>query len=277
MVGVVLALGAAASWGSADFLGGVSTKRLSILTVSAVSQFAGFLFTVVVVLVSGTSMPGGRTLLIGLGTGALGTVGLAALYSALAIGPMGVVAPLAAMSGLVPLAVGLIRGERPEPIQLVGVALALTGVVLAARHRDEAGDRVHPRAVVLAVVAAVCLGFLVVLLDVAGRESPAWAVLMVRVGALTLLAAALLVRRPSFSMDRGQLGTLAGVGVLDNGANLLFVLAAQRGLLSLISVLASLYPVTTVLLARVALNERLSRIQIVGVAAALTGVALIAL
>ena len=154
----------------------------------------------------------------------MGSIGLAALYSALAIGPMGVVAPLAAMSGIVPLAVGLIRGERPEPIQLVGVALALTGVVLAARHRDEAGTRVHPRAVALAVVAAVCLGFLVVLLDEAGRDSPAWAVLMVRVGALSLLAVALLVRRPSFSMDREQLVTLAGVGVLDNGANLLFVL-----------------------------------------------------
>ena len=265
MVSVVLALGAAASWGSADFLGGVSTKRLPILTVSVVSQFAGLVFTGVLVLASGAAMPGERALLMGLAAGGLGSIGLAALYSALAIGPMGVVAPLAAMSGIVPLAVGLIRGERPEPIQLVGVALALTGVVLAARHRDEAGTRVHPRAVALAVVAAVCLGFLVVLLDEAGRDSPAWAVLMVRVGALSLLAVALLVRRPSFSMDREQMVTLAGVGVLDNGANLLFVLAAQRGLLSLISVLASLYPVTTVLLARVALHERLSRIQIVGV------------
>jgi drug/metabolite transporter (DMT)-like permease len=277
MLGVVLALGAAASWGSADFLGGVSTKRLSILTVSAVSQFAGFLFTAVVVLASGAAMPDGHTLTYGLAAGVFGAVGLAALYSALAIGPMGVVAPLAAMSGIVPVAAGLLQGERPEAIQLIGVALALAGVVLASRHRDEAGARVHPRAVVFAAVAAVCLGLLIVLLDEAGRASPAWAVLMVRVSALALLSVALIVRRPSFTMDREQLATLAGVGVLDNGANLLFVLAAQRGLLSLIAVLASLYPVTTVLLARVALHERLSRIQIVGVAAALAGVALIAL
>jgi drug/metabolite transporter (DMT)-like permease len=277
MLGVVLALGAAASWGSADFLGGVSTKRLSILTVSAVSQFAGFLFTVVVVLASGAAMPDGHTLAYGLAAGVFGTVGLAALYSALAIGPMGVVAPLAAMSGIVPVAAGLLQGERPEPIQLIGVALALAGVVLAARHRDEAGARVQRRAVAFAAIAALCLGLLVVLLDEAGRDSPAWSVLMVRVSALALLAVALLVRRPSFSMDREQLATLAGVGVLDNGANLLFVLAAQRGLLSLIAVLASLYPVTTVLLARVALHERLSRIQVVGVAAALAGVVLIAL
>ena len=277
MFGVVLALCAAASWGSADFLGGVSTKRLPILTVSAVSQFAGLLFTGVLVLATGAAMPGERTVLIGLAAGAMGGIGLAALYSGLAIGPMGVVAPIAALSAVVPVAVGLARGERPAAIQLVGVGLALVGVVLTTRHRDETGARVHPRAVAFAVAAAVFIGLLIVLLDEAGSESPAWAVLMVRVGALSLLAVALVVRRPSFSMDRSQLATLASVGVLDNGANLLFVVAAQHGLLSLIAVLASLYPVTTVLLARVTLHERLSRIQIVGIAAALTGVALIAL
>jgi drug/metabolite transporter (DMT)-like permease len=276
MFGILLALGAATSWGSADFLGGVSTKRLSILTVSGVSQLAGLLFAGVLVLITGTAMPDGHVVIYGLTAGLLATIGLAALYSGLAIGPMGVVAPLAAMSGLVPVAVGLVRGERPEPIQLVGIALALAGVVLAARHHDPAGARVHKRALGLAVVAALCLGLLIVLLDEAGADDPAWAVLMVRVGALSLLAVAVTARRPSFSIDRGQLGTLAAVGVLDNGANLLFVLASQRGLLSLIAVLASLYPVATVLLARVALHERLSRLQVVGVAAALVGVALIA-
>jgi drug/metabolite transporter (DMT)-like permease len=157
----------------------------------------------------------------------------------------------------------------------VGVVLTLAGVALAARHRDEAGGRVHPQAVALAIVAAVGLGLMFVLLHEAAADGAAWSVLMVRVGAVSLLSVALLIRRPSFSMDAEQAATLAGIGVLDNGANMLFVLAAQRGLLSLIAVLASLYPVTTALLARVALHERLSRIQIVGVAAALAGVVLI--
>ena len=99
---------------------------------------------------------------------------------------------------------------------------------------------------------------------------------MVRIAALCLLSVPLLVRRPSFAMDRRQASTLVAVGVLDNGANLLFVLAAQRGLLSLIAVLASLYPVSTVLLARGVLHERLSRVQVIGVAMALVGVGLIA-
>lgn len=277
MLAIVLALSASASWGSADFLGGLTTKRLSILTVSAVSQFAGFLFTLTVVLVIQPGLPSSRVIGIGLLAGVIGTIGLAALYSGLALGPMGVVAPIAAMSGIVPVVVGLAEGERPAPIQLLGVALAIIGVILAARHRDESGARVHPRAVGLALIAAGMLGLLVVLLDAGGSTDPAWTVLLVRVGALSLLAVALLVRRPSFAMGRGQLGTLAAVGVMDNGANLLFVLAAQRGLLSLIAVLASLYPVATVLLARGVLHERLGRTQVVGVVMALSGVALIAL
>lgn len=277
MLAIVLALAASASWGSADFLGGISTKRLSILTVSAVSQFAGFVFTLTVVLVSQPGMPSAHVVVLGLIAGVLGTIGLAALYSGLALGPMGVVAPIAAMSGIVPVVVGLVRGERPGAIQLVGVALAIVGVILAARHRDESGARIHTRAAVLAVIAALALGLLVVLLEAAGSDDPAWAVLLVRVGALSLLAFAVLARRPSFAMGRDQLGTLVAVGVLDNGANLLFVLAAQRGLLSLIAVLASLYPVATVLLARSVLHERMGRIQVVGVAMALFGVALIAL
>lgn len=275
MFASALAVLASAGWGTADFLGGLSTRRLSILTVSLVSQAVGLAFTLGLVL-SDLHAPTARVVLLGAIAGVLGMVGLMALYSALAIGPMGIVAPIAALSGCVPVAVGLARGDRPAPIQLAGVALAITGVVLAARHRSPSGTRASPRAIVLALFAAVTLGTLIVALSDAGRDDPAWAVLMVRITAVSLLCVAVLVRRPSFQMDRAQVRTLAAVGILDNGANLLFVLAAQRDLLSLIAVLASLYPVATVLLARGVLKERLSRVQAVGVAAALVGVALIA-
>ena len=276
MLGVMLALTSAVGWGSADFLGGFSTRRLSILTVSVVSQCVGFLFAIGLVLASGEPAPSAHVLGLGLVAGVAGMLGLAALYSGLAIGPMGVVAPIAAMGAVVPVIVGLARGERPAAVQLVGVVLATAGVILAARHRDEAGARVHPRAMLLAIAAALAIGVLVLLLHDAGAQSLAWGVLMVRVGALTLLAAPFLAVRPSFAMDGRALGTLVVVGLLDSGANVLFVLASQRGLLSLIAVLASLYPVATVLLARVVLDERLGRVQVLGVAMALSGVALIA-
>lgn len=275
MFAIVLALSASAGWGSADFLGGLSARRLPILTVAVVSQAVGLVFTAVL-LSFDPHLPVLRTVIVGGLAGVVGTIGLMALYAGLAIGPMGVVAPLAAMSGTVPLAVGLLRGERPAPLQLLGVALAIGGVVLASRHRDPDGRRASGRALGLATVAAVTLGLLVVLLGDAGRTDPIWAVLMVRSGAIVLAGVAVLVRRPTFRMDGRQLRTLAAVGVLDNGANLLFVLASQRGLLSVVAVLASLYPVATVLLARGVLNERLSRTQLAGVATALAGVALIA-
>ena len=207
-----------------------------------------------------------------------GVIGLAALYSGLAIGPMGVVAPITALSGVVSVCIGLARGDRPSGLQLAGIVVAIVGVVLASRTPEGHGEPVTARAVVLAVIAAVSLGVLVVLLDEGGRIDPAWTSAMVRVSALTLLAVAVLVRRPSFAMAGIQLGTLVVVGLLDNGANLLFALASSTGqLLSVIAVLAALYPVSTVLLARGVLHERLARVQVVGVVLAFVGVALLAL
>ena len=275
MFAIVLALSSSAGWGTADFLGGICAKRTPILTVALVSQAAGLLFTAVL-LAADLHAPTEHTILLGVLAGLLSSVGLMALYAALAIGPMGVVAPLAAMSVAVPVTFGLVRGDDPQPVQLVGVVVAILGVLLASRHRDAAGLRVSGRAVGLAVVAALSLGGLAVLLSEAGRHDPTWAVLSVRITAVVLIGAAVLVRRPAIAMDRGLGLTLVAVGVLDSGANLLFVLASQRGLLSLVAVLASLYPVATVLLARGVLKERLSRPQLAGVAAALAGVVLIA-
>jgi drug/metabolite transporter (DMT)-like permease len=276
MLAIVLALGSSIGWGSADFLGGSATRRLHILTVSLFSQAVGFAFVLGLVVAGGNGLPDARTVALGLAGGCLGAVGLAALYSALAIGPMGVVAPMVSLSVVVPVGAGLLSGERPGTLQLVGVAAAIGGVVLAARHRDEAGARVSARAVVLAVVAAVCLGSLALVLSRAGDTDASGAVLMVRIGSLSLLGVAALVGHPSFETTARQRVTLASIGILDSGSNLLFVLASQRGLLSLVAVVASLYPVTTVLLARGLLGERLSRIQAAGVSLALVGIALIA-
>ena len=278
MLGIALALASAASWGTADFLGGLTTKQLSILVVSAVSQFAGLVFMVLILVVLARGPADGHVIVLGLAAGVCGVIGLAALYSGLAIGPMGVVAPITALSGVVSVGIGLVRGDRPSGLQFAGIVVAIVGVVLASRTPEGHGEPVTARAIVLAVIAAVSLGVLVVLLDEGGRTDPAWTSTMVRVSALTLLAVAVLVRRPSFAMARVQLGTLVVVGLLDNGANLLFAIASSTGqLLSVIAVLAALYPVSTVLLARGVLHERLAHVQVVGVALAFVGVALLAL
>jgi drug/metabolite transporter (DMT)-like permease len=279
MLAMVLALASSTGWGSADFLGGLSAKRVPIVVVAAVSQAVGLAFTLLVVLAVHRGPADVSVLWIGAIGGVLGAGGLSALYQGLAVGRMGVVAPIAALSGLVPVVVGLVvQGDRPEAVQVVGMVLAIGGVVMASRARDEAapGRRLATGAG-LALLAALLLGAMVVALDAGGDRDPVWTVFMVRVSSVALLWLVVAARRPSFETVRPNLATLVGAGVLDNLANLLFVLAAARGLLSLVSVLGSLYPVVTVVLARMVLDERLARWQLVGVAGALTGVALISL
>jgi drug/metabolite transporter (DMT)-like permease len=218
----------------------------------------------------------GGAIAFGLAGGLVGSLGLLALYRALAIGRMSLVAPTAALSGTIPVAWGLLRGDRPSPVQLLGVVVAIAGIVLAARTPDHTGGR-NTRGLGLALVAAVTLGAFVVFLDEAGRSDPAWATLMIRTGAISVLGVAALATRPSLAIGTGDASRLISLGLLDNGANLAFAYAADAGgMLALTSVLGSLYPVTTVLLARFLLRERLARLQAAGVAAALTGVALIA-
>jgi uncharacterized membrane protein len=279
MLAIVLALAASGGWGSADFLGGLSAKRVPILVVAAVSQAVGLGFTLLVVLAVHRGPAEVSVLWIGAVGGLLGAAGLTALYQGLAVGRMGVVAPIAALSGLVPVVVGLVaQGDRPEGVQIAGMVLAIGGVVLAARARDEAepGRRLATGAG-LALLAALFLGSMVVALDAGGDRDPVWTVFMVRVSSVAVLWLVVAARRPSFAAARPNLATLVGAGLLDNLANLLFVLASARGLLSLVSVLGSLYPVVTVVLARLVLDERLARWQLAGVAAALCGVALISL
>lgn len=278
MLAMVLALGSSCGWGSADFLGGLSAKRVPILVVAAVSQAVGFVFTLLVVLAVHRGPLDVSVLWIGAIGGVLGAGGLSALYQGLAVGRMGVVAPIAALSGVVPVVVGLVaQGDRPEAVQVIGMVLAIGGVVMASRARDEAAPGRLATGAGLALLAALLLGAMVVALDAGGDRDPVWTVFMVRVSSVALLWLVVAARRPSFATVRPNLATLVGAGVLDNLANLLFVLAAARGLLSLVSVLGSLYPVVTVVLARVVLDERLARWQLVGVAGALTGVALISL
>lgn len=277
MLPLLLAFGSGLGWGTADFLAGVSARRLPLLVVSFVSQAAGLLFIAAIVVIDGEGPRGSGALALGLAGGVAAAIGLSALYRGLAIGRMGIVAPTAALSGTVPVAWGLLRGDRPTALQLIGVVLAIGGVILAARSPDEARGRRAAAGVGLALVAALTLGLLVVCLDEAGRSDPLWGVLGVRLGALSLLSIAVLARRPSFALTKAQAGRLTTVGVLDNGSNLAFALAAEAGgVLTLTSVLGSLYPVTTIVLARSVLHERMVRHQVVGVVAALTGVALIA-
>ena len=276
MTAILLALTASLSWGVADFGAGVASRRLSIPHVIAATQAAGLVFVGLVVAVFRPDLPTGAQFAWGALAGAIGIFGLSAFYRALAIGAMGIVGPLSATAAVVPLAYGLARGERPSTLQLAGVGLAVVGVVAASveKHVDMHGRRIGA-GVGYALLAALAFGCSLIALSKAAAGGALWAPLSMRLIGVPLIVTGVLFLRPSTEGLRTSWRLLVGVGVCDTAANVFFGLASARGLLSVVSVLASLYPVVLVALARLLLHERIARHQLVGVAVALGGVGLI--
>jgi drug/metabolite transporter (DMT)-like permease len=275
-LGVLLALAASLSWGAGDFLGGVASRRANATTVVALTMTVGLAFVSILTLVTFDSAPPARDLAAALGAGVGGAIGLAGLYRGMAVGAMGVVAPISATAAVVPFAVGMLGGERPGGLQVAGVVAALAGVALVSREPSEPGaPPARAAGVGLALAAAVGFGLYFVLMDAAADESATWAVLVARATASMLGIAAVALLRLPLRVPRALVPMVLVIGLLDVSANVLFGLATSRGLLSVVSVLASLYPVVTVALAWVVLHERTSGVQRAGAAAALAGAALI--
>jgi drug/metabolite transporter (DMT)-like permease len=270
---VLLALASSVAWGTADFAGGLISRRLPTLAVTVVSQSAGFVALLVAVAVADFRFDG-RSFALGVAAGVGGGAGLAAFYRALALGTMSIVSPVVACGAVVPFAISLATGERPSGIALAGAAVALGGAVLASVEESRAPARERGRAIALAVVAAGALGLFTYFLGLGSREGSALSTLVgARVGSLTLLLTLTAAVGATLRVGRRGLLPVAAVGLTDVSANALFALASTQGLLSLVAVLGSLYPVTTVLLAHVVLGERLTGVQLAGVAVALAGVA----
>jgi drug/metabolite transporter (DMT)-like permease len=274
VLAVGLALCTSVSWGVGDFLGGLTARQLHVLTVLAVSQVVGLVAVLTWALLSGEAVPPARELALAAGAGTGGALGLAALYRGMAVGAMGIVAPISGLSPAVPLVVGLASGERPSALQLAGIGVALTGVLLVSREPSATGAR-RAAGVGLALVAAAGFGLYFVLLDGAADASVPWAVTTARATAASLAVLAAVGTGAALRPPARLLPALASVGLADVAANAFFGLATTRGLLSVVSVLASLYPVVTVVLARALLGERLGALQRVGGGAALAGAALI--
>jgi drug/metabolite transporter (DMT)-like permease len=242
-----------------------------------VSQVAGLVLGALLILVTGDEPPSTRRILYGAVAGAVGFFGLTAFYTAMKVGTMGVITPITATAVLVPVTVGLVHGERPSGLQGAGVALALAGVVVASiePEREALQDRRIAAGVGFALLAALAFGSSIVGLNAAAKGGPVWATFSMRVTAVPLGLAFVLAMRVPWRGSLRHWPLLAGVGLADTTANIFFGLAGNRGLLSVVAVLASLYPVIVVVLARVLLSERLAPSQLGGAAAALLGVALI--
>lgn len=275
MAAAVLALCAAALWGTGDFLGGFASRRLPVLVVLLWSQLAGLVGLSVWVFASGQARPATGPLAMATAAGLAGVVGLGCLYRGMAVGAMGIVAPISATAPVVPLVVDLARGRSPHPVQWVGILVALVGVVLVSR-QPTAGRGPFAAGVGLALAAALGFGLFLVGLGEAAQSGVPWAAGAARLGSVCAVAVALAASRTSPRASRRLLPLVVAVGVFDTGANALIALASTRGAIGIVAVLSSLYPVTTILLARAALHERLGASRTAGGLIALAGAALIA-
>ena len=269
----LLSLLSALMWGTADFLGGLTARRRSAVAVYLGSQVFGFALLLLVVLVRGDWHAPLGYLGWGIGLGVTGFVSMVAFYRALALGPMGLVSPLVAVAVVIPVIVGILAGESPSSLEIAGIAIAFVGVLLASGPELTGAESMKP--LLYTGVAAVGFGFLYVGMARGSEYSPSMTMLTFRTTSIVILLVLVAFTRSTGGITRSDIPILAAIGIIDASANLLFGVASTLGLLSTTSVISSLYPVMTAVLAAVVLRERLRPVQYAGVVVAMLGVVLL--
>jgi drug/metabolite transporter (DMT)-like permease len=273
---IAFALGSAIVFGAGDFCGGAASRRGGPLRVLLISLPAGLVLLGLVALLSGG---GSSSAALGWGaaSGVAGGAGLLVFYRALAEGPMSVVAPVSGlMAAVLPAVVGVAGGDHLSYVAFGGIALCLVAICFVSMEKDEGSVR-RMRGPVLAVLAGTGFGAFFVLIQ-HGDDGTLWPLVVSKsVGVLMVVAAAAVARQGPAPLlrDRVTLGIALLAGTLDVLGNALYVLAAREGMLSVAGVLSSLYPASTVLLARLVYGERLRTIQRVGLLVAVAGVGLV--
>lgn len=272
---VIFGLAAAISWGSADFCGGVATKRNGVLIVAIISQAIGALFLASTAVVSGESIPPGSDLLWGAFAGLAGGTGVLALYHALSVEKMGVVAPVTAVwSAFVPMAFGMLTEGLPTLSQLIGFLFAFVGVWLISR--EEHGQKIELEKIKLPLIAGTGFGLFMILIDQVQSSGIYWPLVGARMATIsTFIIVAYYTRKLEIPVMK-YLPIIALAGILDTGGNVFYVLAAKTGRMDIAAILTSLYPAATVLLAWLLLKERLKGQQWLGIVAVMIAVILIA-
>lgn len=270
---IAFGLASALAWGIADFGGGLSSRRATLFGVVLVSQLAGLIIALGLAILRNESSPAPADVGWSALSGLVGAAGILALYGGLASGRMGVVAPVAGVLGAsVPVLAGIVLEGLPQPIVLAGIGLAIAAVVLVSRVADEGGG---PSGIELALIAGVCIGLFNVTISRIDESLVFGPISIVRVVAIVLIAAvALLARRPARVPAR-LMPVVAVIGVLDMIGVAAFLFAEQTGPLAVASILSSLYPVTTVVLAAIFLRERVTRHHAIGIVTAAVAILLI--
>lgn len=272
MIAIVLALGAAVGWGTSDFIGGMKSRTVPLLSVLMISQATALGLLMVITAVRGAGLPEPVSLAYAAAAGLAETVAVAALYRGLSVGTISIVAAVAAAAPVVPLLAGLALGEVPGPIQLLGLVVAVLGLMVASyQTAGQAVSRVLP-SIGYGALAAGGFGLFFLAMDAASAHDVGWSLLAARITAVAAIGLAVLLTRHRIAVPRKEIPGIALIGVLIVAADALYATASTLGMVGVVAVLGALHTIVTMALARVFLNERLGRIQRIGVATSLLGV-----
>ena len=272
---VGFALAASLSWGAGDFSGGLATRRAQVLSVVVGAYAVGLIMLIALALVWSEPFPTTLDLMWGSVAGLAGAVGLVAFYQALAVGRMGIVAPIAAMlSAALPVLFGAFFEGLPGPLQLIGFVLALIAVGLISGLGVVKG---RPKGSGLALLAGLGFGSFFILISRVSNGAVFWPLAAARLSSLLFLLAVVLIRRQKVLPEKSVWPVVILAGALDVAGNVFFVLATHAGRLDVAAILSSLYPAVTVLLATIILKERVTRIQAIGIFVALVAIPLISI
>jgi len=273
---ILLGLVSAASWGAADFSGGVATKRTNVYSVIIFSQLVGAVFLIGLAVLLSAHIPAPDDIKLGSIAGISGAIGLIFLYRGLAGGSMAVVAPIAALvTAIIPVFFGIINEGLPSAIQLLGFILALTGVWLLSKTGSK--SKINVREITYPLIAGFFFGLFFILIDQLSGNAILWPLAAARIASVIVMVVIALTMRVRELPAVSQFPIIALAGLLDVGGNVFFALATTFGRLDIAAVLASLYPASTVLLAYTILKERLTIWQWFGISLALVAVVLISL
>ena len=249
---------------------------MGALAVALITQATGMVILAALVVGRGVPAPPLDLALIGVGTGLLSALNFYAMYTALSIGNMARIAPIFGTAAIIPVVVGLASGESPSSLKLLGILLAIAGVVLVSVDTGE--KRSHGRrGPVLALVCAAGFGLVLTGVDRVAEHDPYWAILLMRFGGTVTIGTVVVMklRGAPGSVPRGAIAPLLAIGALDSTAHVLWAVASTTGLLSLTAVLGNLFPAVTALLSVALLRERLALPQAIGAAGVLAGCALV--
>ena len=275
---LVLALLSAAFYGTADFLGGVAARRAPALAATVAAQGCGLVVVLLAMPLFASGAPSTSGVLWGVAAGLAGGVGVALLYYGFAVGRVSVVAPVTGVCSIsIPVVIALILGERPGSLALAGILIAIASVALISRQEDSAGTSPQrDRSIAIAIASGLAIGaFFVCLARAGGVAAGLWPLVIARAASTVLLAGVATLAKVPLRIPRAALGPAVACGAIDVLANALYVVAVRDGPLGIVATLASLYPASTVLLARLVLRERLRPVQSLGLAGATIAIVMI--